>query len=747
MSNLPKPARIFCVFVLAAGFFAIHPQARAAIDSCTASVDAHSVAPNSTNSMNFTVTNGGPDSASWVKIHVPQNFTFAAGSQSAPDGWSASINGDNTEMTVSGSSFGTGTDLPVGVQATSANVTAGSANWSIQISEDGGTTTVDCGGDSRGTAIEGTVSMPPPQISNIVVSGISDSQATVSWDTDLSTNSVINYGTTTDYGQNKSDSSYVQSHSLTISGLTANTTYHYDVSGADSSGNGSDAGDNTFVTAAAGSTTTSTTGTVTTTTTQTVIVRIPTPVPDTSPPELSVSTKFTKPFSVSPTIQGSASDKSGVATIEYSLDDGKTWLPVDALSSPGAKSTTFEFTPPPLLDDNYTLRMRSTDIKGNTGTVAIGTLIIDRLPPRIGGTMASIGPQVLSPSQDGSYIIPTGIDVKLTISAVGGPTNIDLGYTNKHGVFQKVSLDKNTDNGLWSTMFNFDTPGTYTLSAHAVDGANNVADRDIGSFIVVPNGSVTSGKSVVNHGTVTAYYLDSVLQKFVLWNGETYGQTNPQPIDANGSYAFYLPSGTYYLNVTSGGYKSLKTSIFTLTDARPIVTNFLLVRARAIKFGPWIIPLPDFRQTTARVNIDTSLSSSQSIISPLVGKEVPYFSLLSEGKPVTSFDLMGKPSVITFLNTWLPTATVQLSILNELAKNTSLNVLVIIPQETVSSVAIYKARGGYTIPIVADPDGNLVDPLNLHSLPIHVIVDRKGTIQSIRSGVFNNSELFDMIIP
>jgi len=72
--------------------------------------------------------------------------------------------------------------------------------------------------------------------------------------------------------------------------------------------------------------------------------------------------------------------------------------------------------------------------------------------------------------------------------------------------------------------------------------------------------------------------------------------------------------------------------------------------------------------------------------------------------------------------------------------------VVIIPQESVSSVAIFRKRGGYSIPIIADPDGTLVDPLGIETVPTHIFVDRKGIIQDVRAGVFNKTELLDTIV-
>jgi hypothetical protein len=730
MFTLPTIRRVLFAITLCVVFSYVPQKAFAEI-SCTASVNEHSVSPNSLTSMTFSITNSGPDSVNWIKVARPSSNFSLTSTFTVEGGWSPAQS--ESDMTLTGTSLGSGSDYSFSIQVSAGNTTADSANWTIQLSGDGGGTTVDCGGDSRGTAIEGTVSIPDPVISDIVVSDISDTQAKISWTTDVSTTTVVDYGTTGEYGASVTGDTGT-SHSVSITGLTANTTYHYNVHGVRAEGNYAESGENTFTTAKQGTTITVTvSGSVTTRTVS--ATPTPTPRPDTTPPKVTVTTALTKPFTAAPVIKGTATDPSGVVSLEYSLDNGRSWLPVETIATPGKSSTTFEFTPESLLDDNYIVKIRAIDVKGNSGETAIGTLIIDRLPPRIGGNIATLGPQILSPAPDGSYIVPVGLDVKLTVSAVGGPTSISL---------NDLSLKKNSDSGLWSGVLRFADSGTYTITAHAVDGAGNTGSREIATIVTIDNGQVTSGGKPVTNGHVTVYYLDSLMKQFVVWDGSSYGQTNPQSLNNNGRYTAYLPSGTYYIDVAAPGYKSLITSIFTLSEPAPITTNFHLEPARSIRIGPWIIPIPDFRQTTASVTV--SSASTPQVSSALVGHEFPYFKLQNGTKSMTSFDIRGKPTIVTFVNTWMPDTTTQMAILNEVSKKKDINVLIIVPQETVSAVLIFKLRGGYTMPIIADPDGDLVEPLQLHSLPTHSIVDRKGVISAVQSGVFNKEVLFDMII-
>jgi hypothetical protein len=96
--------------------------------------------------------------------------------------------------------------------------------------------------------IASTPDTTPPVISNVAAGSITDTSATITWDTDEPATSLVEYGTTTSYGSTSSVAGYTTSHSVPLTGLTANTTYHYRVVSEDSSTNSSQSGDNTFTT-------------------------------------------------------------------------------------------------------------------------------------------------------------------------------------------------------------------------------------------------------------------------------------------------------------------------------------------------------------------------------------------------------------------------------------------------------------------------------------------------------------------
>lgn len=92
-----------------------------------------------------------------------------------------------------------------------------------------------------------------PEISNVVYligsPGESNNlKAIITWDTDENSDSFVDYGLDSNYGTTVGQNDSVVSHSVEISGLSENTTYHFRVRSKDGYGNESASGDYTFET-------------------------------------------------------------------------------------------------------------------------------------------------------------------------------------------------------------------------------------------------------------------------------------------------------------------------------------------------------------------------------------------------------------------------------------------------------------------------------------------------------------------
>ncbi len=87
----------------------------------------------------------------------------------------------------------------------------------------------------------------PPTISAVASSAITTSGATITWTTNEASTSQVDYGTTASYGSSTTlNTSLVNSHSQSLTGLAGGTTYHYHVKSKDAAGNLATSGDYNF---------------------------------------------------------------------------------------------------------------------------------------------------------------------------------------------------------------------------------------------------------------------------------------------------------------------------------------------------------------------------------------------------------------------------------------------------------------------------------------------------------------------
>lgn len=93
------------------------------------------------------------------------------------------------------------------------------------------------------------VDITPPVISGVEISGITETSATIKWETDELATSQVEYGTSDAYGLSTAvDEKFTTSHNLALTELAPNTTYHFRVKSVDKAGNVSLSEDSTFTT-------------------------------------------------------------------------------------------------------------------------------------------------------------------------------------------------------------------------------------------------------------------------------------------------------------------------------------------------------------------------------------------------------------------------------------------------------------------------------------------------------------------
>ncbi len=87
-----------------------------------------------------------------------------------------------------------------------------------------------------------------PVLSAITSSSVTSTGATISWTTNEASDSQIEYGTTTAYGNTTSLATLLTNHQMSLIGLSPNKLYHYRVKSKDAAGNQATSGNYTFTT-------------------------------------------------------------------------------------------------------------------------------------------------------------------------------------------------------------------------------------------------------------------------------------------------------------------------------------------------------------------------------------------------------------------------------------------------------------------------------------------------------------------
>ena len=332
------------------------------------------------------------------------------------------------------------------------------------------------------------VDTTPPVISAVSTPSVGSSSATITWGTNESSDSQVEYGMTSAYGSSNSvNTAMVTSHSQSLAGLAAGTQYHYRVKSRDAAGNLATSQDFSFTTPAAG---------------------------DTTPPTVSV-TSPTAGASVKGKIRvaASASDNVGVVGVQFQLD-GKNLGSEDTTAGYSVVWNTSNAT-----QGYHTLTAIARDQAGNRTTSASVTVVVGAV------TADTIAPTVSISSPAG------GTTVSATVS-VAASAGDNVGVAGVQFKLDGVNLGAEDTAAPYSISWNTTaaTNGAHLLTAVARDAAGN--------------SSTSAAVSITVSNTAPAPVISNVLASPVTFSGALIGWSTDKNSDSQIEYGLTTSYGS-----------------------------------------------------------------------------------------------------------------------------------------------------------------------------------------------------------
>jgi lysophospholipase L1-like esterase len=354
-----------------------------------------------------------------------------------------------------------------------------------------------------------TSALPPPVISSIA-SSTTQTTATITWTTDQSATSTVNYGLTTSYGTASSSQALVTNHSIALTGLTANTAYHFQVGGANSAGTVSTSTDLLFSTA---------------------------PIPDIIPPTVSITAPTAgATLKGSITLSATSSDNVGVTGVQFTIDG------VNTGSSGTTSPYSISWNSAGATDGSHTIAAVASDAAGNTATSSVSVTVQNAAP-----VISSIA----------SSTTQTTATITWTTNHTASST-VNYGSTSGYGTASSTAA--------LLTSHSIVLPGlaagtVYHFQVAGADAVGNISTSTDQTFTTAP--------LPITPPTVTAQSATSIATSSVTLNGTITGSGNASSTVEGFNYGL---TSSYGNVASSTGAFGIGTFAHNLTGLTPSAT-------------------------------------------------------------------------------------------------------------------------------------------------------------------------------
>jgi peroxiredoxin len=142
---------------------------------------------------------------------------------------------------------------------------------------------------------------------------------------------------------------------------------------------------------------------------------------------------------------------------------------------------------------------------------------------------------------------------------------------------------------------------------------------------------------------------------------------------------------------------------------------------------------------TATIAIESTLLEEASGAPLNVGDVAPDFSyILPDGTSQRLSDLRGQKVMVNFWATWCPPCMAEMPDIQQAYdqyRDEGFMVLAVNRNEQIGQIGTFAQEMGLTIPLIADPAGNIGDAYGARNLPTTYFINTDGTIDFRKQGI------------
>ena len=433
-----------------------------------------------------------------------------------------------------------------------------------------------------------TSAISPLVISNVSSISITDTSASIIWDTNRSASSLVEFGTTSTLGSWSSIAGSVINHNVPLSGLSPGTQYYYRVISQDLLGQSATSSIYTFTTNSDLTPPSNISLSAIPGDAQNILNWNHPPEPDFAGVRIVFSTTSypTGPYTGSFLYDGLATDLTHNGLINgttyyyaaYAYDTNGNFssgalasaTPVGVIvlpptSTPPIPPTTTTPPVPPIPPTTTTPPVPPTATTtppvippATTTPPTIPSRTVTAIYYTAGGTI------LLQPNSSGVYGVLGGSSVLAVVPSTGLGATVDTVYLTVNGYTYSLALN---DSGTsYEGTFIAPVNGEFysDVKVSFTDGLeSDVADPfQVKEPGVVVEAELGEENNPIPDATVTLYVYEN--NAWQIWNPSIYNQSNPIKSADDGSYVFVVPNGEYYAVIAKDGYNTERTQAFAV---------------------------------------------------------------------------------------------------------------------------------------------------------------------------------------